>query len=65
MLSVFSTLFSRGGLLALTGAQAALQGTAGMMGYGLAKAAVHQLVSSLGTADSGLPPNTSVLAVLP
>lgn len=63
--SVLSTLFSRGGLLALTGAQAALQGTAGMMGYGLAKAAVHQLVSSLGAADSGLPPNTSVLAVLP
>lgn len=55
----------RGGLLLLTGAQAALQGTAGMIGYGLAKAAVHQLVSSLGAASSGLPANTSVLAILP
>ena len=55
----------RGGLLLLTGAQAALQGTTGMIGYGLAKAAVHQLVSSLGAANSGLPPNTSVLAILP
>ena len=55
----------RGGLLLLTGAQAALQGTAGMIGYGLAKAAVHQLVSSLGAANSGLPANTSVLAILP
>ena len=55
----------RGGLLLLTGAQAALHGTAGMIGYGLAKAAVHQLVSSLGAANSGLPANTSILAILP
>jgi dihydropteridine reductase len=54
-----------GGLLLLTGAQAALGATSGMIGYGLAKAAVHQLVSSLGAADSGLPTNTSVLAILP
>ena len=62
-LSVFLSL--RGGLLLLTGAQAALQGTAGMIGYGMAKAAIHQLVSSLGAANSGLPANTSVLAILP
>ena len=36
-----------------------------MIGYGMAKAAVHQLVSSLGAPDSGLPANTSVLAILP
>ena len=59
------SLSLRGGLLLLTGAQAALQGTAGMIGYGMSKAAVHQLVSSLGAADSGLPANTSVLAILP
>jgi len=35
-----------GGVLTLTGAQPALEGTAGMIGYGMAKAAVHQLVAS-------------------
>ena len=65
MYTVVSLHSRRGGLLLLTGAQAALGATSGMIGYGLAKAAVHQLVSSLGAADSGLPTNTSVLAILP
>ena len=36
-----------------------------MIGYGLAKAAVHQLVQSLSDNKSGLPTNSSVLAILP
>jgi len=53
------------GLLQMTGAAAALDGTAGMIGYGAAKAAVHQMVKSLATDKSGLPENASVLAILP
>ena len=37
----------------------------GMIGYGLAKAAVHQLVSSLSEENSGLPANVTVLGILP
>jgi dihydropteridine reductase len=38
---------------------------AGMIGYGMAKAAVHQLVSSLSQQNSGLPADTTVLGILP
>ncbi|CAD6199641.1 unnamed protein product [Caenorhabditis auriculariae] len=53
------------GVLQLTGAAAATDGTPGMIGYGMAKAAVHQLTKSLGAKDSGLPEEASVLALLP
>jgi len=56
---------AEGGLLVLTGASAALGATPGMIGYGVSKAAVHQLVSSLGAPNSKLPANSSVLAILP
>ncbi len=36
-----------------------------MIGYGLAKAGVHQLVNSLAQPDSGLPAGATVLAILP
>ena len=36
-----------------------------MIGYGLAKAAVHQLTQSLAANKSGLPTNSSVLTILP
>lgn len=36
-----------------------------MIGYGMAKSAVHHLVSSLAQEKSGLPANSSVLAILP
>lgn len=36
-----------------------------MIGYGLAKAAVHQLVQSLSANKSGLPKDSTVLAILP
>ena len=54
-----------GGCLVLPGAQPALGGTAGMMGYGMAKAAVHQLTKSLAAPKSGMPEASRVYAVLP
>ncbi|KAJ3168094.1 hypothetical protein HK101_011683 [Irineochytrium annulatum] len=54
-----------GGLLVLTGASAATEGTPGMVAYGLAKAGVHHLVKSSAAQGSGLPPNAKVVAVLP
>jgi len=53
------------GVLQLTGAKAALDATPGMIGYGLAKAAVHHLTKSLSSKDSGLPSGSTVLAILP
>ena len=37
----------------------------GMIGYGMAKAAVHQLVKSLAASNSGLPNNSTTVAILP
>ncbi|KAG7314012.1 hypothetical protein KOW79_022508 [Hemibagrus wyckioides] len=54
-----------GGLLALPGAKAALGPTPGMIGYGMAKAAVHQLCRSLGGDKSGLPAGAAAVAILP
>ena len=54
-----------GGFLSLPGAQPALNGTSGMIGYGMAKAAVHQLTKSLGEKGSGMPSNSTVVALLP
>jgi len=54
-----------GGLLVLPGAQPCLGGTPGMMGYGMAKAAVHQLVKSLSLASSGMPSSSCTLGILP
>lgn len=72
--SVWSSLISsslaaahlkEGGLLTLTGAKAALEPTPGMIGYGMAKSAVHHLTKSLGQKESGLPDNSNVVAILP
>jgi len=54
------------GLLVLPGADPARGATPGMIGYGLAKAAVHQLTKSLADIPkSGLPQGTGVYAILP
>ncbi|KAI8916336.1 hypothetical protein EDD86DRAFT_185720 [Gorgonomyces haynaldii] len=61
-----SALFLKpGGLLVLTGASAATHGTPGMIGYGMAKASVHQLVKSCAGPNSGLPAGSKVCAILP
>lgn len=36
-----------------------------MIGYGMAKAAVHQLTRSLGGESSGLPKESAAVAILP
>ncbi|KAI8895084.1 hypothetical protein BC833DRAFT_602482 [Globomyces pollinis-pini] len=54
-----------GGLLLLAGAGAATHGTPSMIGYGMAKAAVHHLVKSCAGPDSGLPAGAKVAAILP
>ncbi|KAL7863600.1 hypothetical protein SRHO_G00125840 [Serrasalmus rhombeus] len=54
-----------GGLLTLAGAKASLSGTPGMVGYGMAKAAVHQLCQSLSGENSGLPAGAVAVAILP
>ncbi|XP_069140669.1 dihydropteridine reductase-like [Argopecten irradians] len=63
--SVASKHLKEGGVLTLTGAMPALEGTPGMIGYGMAKAAVHQLVKSLACDKGGMPANTLTAAILP
>ncbi|KAG7190350.1 hypothetical protein KM043_006462 [Ampulex compressa] len=63
--SIAAHCLKEGGFLSLTGAQAALAGTPGMIGYGMAKAAVHQLTKSLAAKDSGLPAKSLVACILP
>jgi len=53
------------GVLTLTGAAPALGGTPGMIGYGMAKAAVQQLCKSLAQENSGLPKGSCVACILP
>lgn len=52
-------------LLVLTGAAAALQATPAMIGYGVAKSAVHALTKSLAAKGSGLVEGGVVVALLP
>ena len=49
-----------GGIVVLPGANPALEGTPGMIGYGMTKAAVHQLTKSLAEPKSGMPENSQV-----
>lgn len=72
--SVWSSLISaslaaqhlkEGGLLTLTGAKAALEETPSMIGYGMAKAAVHHLTKSLAGKNGGLPEGAIAVAILP
>ncbi|KAF7728663.1 hypothetical protein EC973_005700 [Apophysomyces ossiformis] len=56
---------ANGGLLTLTGALAAQDATPGMIGYGVAKAAVHHLVKDLAAPGGGLPQDAKVTAICP
>ncbi|CAG9538499.1 unnamed protein product [Cercopithifilaria johnstoni] len=55
----------KGGLLQFTGAASVLKDTSKMLGYGMAKAAVHQLTKSLAPKKSGIPDESTVVALLP
>lgn len=63
--AIAANYLKNGGMLALTGAKPALKGTPGMIAYGMAKAAVHQLTRSLAGNDSGLPDGSLVVSILP
>nr|XP_018915413.1 PREDICTED: dihydropteridine reductase [Bemisia tabaci] len=60
-----ANFLKEGGVITLTGAHAALNGTPGMIGYGLAKGAVHQLTKSLAAPESGLPKGSLAVSILP
>jgi dihydropteridine reductase len=65
--SIATKFLKDNGVLTLPGAAAPLNTapTPGMIGYGMAKAAVHQLTKSLAAEGSGLPQGTFVAATLP
>nr|CAD7586895.1 unnamed protein product [Timema genevievae] len=69
--SIAANHLKEGGLISLPGAKPALGATPGkyivdrMIGYGMAKAAIHQLTKSLAADNSGLPPNCLAVAILP
>merc|ERR1719348_2214818 len=52
-------------MILLPGAAPAVSGTPSMAGYGMAKAAVHQLTVSLASPGSGLPEDCLAAALLP
>lgn len=54
-----------GGFVVFTGANPARKGTEGMIGYGMSKAATHQLAQSLHLQLLASSPASSVLTVLP
>eukprot|EP01138_Halocafeteria_seosinensis_P006483 gb/GECG01006627.1/.p1 GENE.gb/GECG01006627.1/~~gb/GECG01006627.1/.p1 ORF type:complete len:285 (+),score=36.29 gb/GECG01006627.1/:1-855(+) len=59
------TKMNENGLLVLVGASAALGPTPGMIGYGIAKASTHHLLSSVSQKESGLPHGSTALGILP
>lgn len=63
--SIAAHHLKEGGLISLPGAKPALGPTPGMIGYGMAKAAVHQLTKSLAAENSGLPQNALAVSILP
>ena len=63
--SLASKFLKENGVLALTGAAAALNGTPSMIGYGMAKAAVHHLTKSLSDPSGGLPQGALVASIAP
>lgn len=54
-----------GGLVVLTGANAARAGTAGMIGYGVSKSATHQLAQSLQAEFTSAKSGSAVITILP
>jgi dihydropteridine reductase len=63
--SLATKFLAERGVLTLTGAAASLSDTPSMLGYGMAKAAVHHLTKSLGAEAGGLPQGAFVAAILP
>jgi len=62
---IASNILKPGGLLVLTGASSALKPTPTLIAYGVSKAATHHLVASIAAPDSGMPKDSSTVAILP
>jgi len=62
---VASHCLKEGGLFVLTGAYSALQPTPSLIAYGISKAGTHHLVASLASPESGMPKDSSTVAILP
>jgi len=63
--SLAASHLKTGGMIVLPGAAPATSATPTMAGYGMAKAAVHQLTRSLASEGSGLPADCLAAALLP
>ena len=63
--SIATKFLESAGVLTLPGAMCHNKPTPGMIGYGMAKAAVHHLTKSLSAKDSGLPAGAFVAALMP
>eukprot|EP00818_Percolomonas_sp_WS_P005953 CAMPEP_0117436732 /NCGR_PEP_ID=MMETSP0759-20121206/1159_1 /TAXON_ID=63605 /ORGANISM="Percolomonas cosmopolitus, Strain WS" /LENGTH=208 /DNA_ID=CAMNT_0005228341 /DNA_START=278 /DNA_END=905 /DNA_ORIENTATION=- len=55
----------QGGLLVLPGAYGAINPTPGMIGYGVAKSAIHHLVRSCAEKGSGMPKGACTVGIMP
>jgi len=62
---IASRFLKKGGLLTLTGAESALRPTPLFVTYGISKAGVHHLISSLAAPKGGLPESSTVCGILP
>ena len=62
---IATNFLKEGGLLVLTGANAALRPTPTMIAYGITKAAIHHLIASLVDPSGGLPKDAVMVGILP
>ena len=60
-----SRFLTSNGLLVLPGAAACVNPTPWALTYGAMKSAVHHLVSSMGSKDSGMPPSSITVGIAP
>lgn len=63
--SIATKFLQNAGVLTLPGAAIHNKPTPGMIGYGMAKSAVHHLTKSLSAKESGMPPDSFVGALMP
>ena len=63
--SLAAKFLADAGVLTLPGAACHNKPTPGMIGYGMAKSAVHHLTKSLSESDSGMPAGSFVAALMP
>lgn len=62
---IAAKFLKQGGLVVFTGANAARSATSGMIGYGITKAATHQLAQSLNQQLNSKTADSTVVSILP